>query len=341
MIRRMASGLALAAAFTGACSSGGHAGARDAGAGMTTPASCMVSGTGRTDCGGESCCTSLSVPAGSFLRSYDGVTTNGADKGFGATISSVSVDRYEVTVGRFREFSGAVVGGYAPASGSGKHAQLSGGKGLNGGTEPGWDTSWSASLATTDSDWNENLACDPTYATWTAEPGSGDLRPINCVTWFEAYAFCIWDGGFLPTEAEWNYTAAGGSDQRVYPWSALFPPGSTTLACSYADYAADWPKSVCDSAGIDDVGSQAPAGDGKWGHSDLAGNVFEWTLDWYASPYPTTSCDDCANLTEAQYRVIRGGSFDASPYCLLNALRETSAPTGRSSGIGFRCARPP
>jgi formylglycine-generating enzyme required for sulfatase activity len=105
---------------------------------------------------------------------------------------------------------------------------------------------------------------------------------------------------------------------------------------------------ACVSAGTTSVGSESPRGDGKWGHSDLAGNVFEWVLDWYSPTYPS-SCDDCANLTEppagdagsGAYRVIRGGSFDGSPACLLNSLRETSTPVGRSTGIGLRCARPP
>ena len=55
------------------------------------------------------------------------------------------------------------------------------------------------------------------YQTWTA---NNDNLPMNCITWFEAFAFCIWDGGRLPTELEWNYAAAGGSSQNVYPCSA-------------------------------------------------------------------------------------------------------------------------
>ena len=46
---------------------------------------------------------------------------------------------------------------------------------------------------------------------------------MNCVNWFEAYAFCIWDGGFLPSDTEWEYAAAGGSLQREYPWGSTAP----------------------------------------------------------------------------------------------------------------------
>src|SRR5580704_6839465 len=59
--------------------------------------------------------------------------------------------------------------------------------------------------------------------TWTETAGSSENLPITEAHWYAAYAFCIWDGGFLPSEAEWNYAAAGGSDQRAYPWSPAFP----------------------------------------------------------------------------------------------------------------------
>jgi formylglycine-generating enzyme required for sulfatase activity len=158
---------------------------------------------------------------------------------------------------------------------------------------------------------------------------------VNCVTWYEAYAFCIWDGGYLPSEAEWNYAASGGGDQRVYPWSS--PAMSTTIDCSYANYT---PSAGCVAGGANNVGSESPKGDGKWGQSDLAGNVWEWTLDAYASVY-TNPCDDCANLPASpSLSVTRGGSFQTVGGAVIASYRGNSDPGARDPSVGARCARP-
>jgi sulfatase modifying factor 1 len=302
-----------------------------------------------TDCGpggagSESCCASLEVPGGTFDRSYDDVTFT--QNGSPATISGLRLDRYEMTVGRFRQFVSAVVGGWSPMSGSGKHGHLNGGAGLNGtggGHESGWDGAWTSLLATTSGGWSTNLSCSPTYQTWTASAGANEDKPINCETWYEAYAFCIWDGGFLPSEAEWNYAAAGGggaSGQRAFPWST--PSTDTTVGCSYANYAGVDGGVLCMSAGPDNVGTDSPTGDGAFGQADLAGNVWEWNLDWYAAAY-FTPCTDCAVVTSSgTSRVIRGASFNDDTSNLLVSTRYYTAPgTPRFYNIGARCGRTP
>jgi formylglycine-generating enzyme required for sulfatase activity len=294
------------------------------------PPSCQTAGAGRTDCGphgSESCCASPAVDGGTFYRSYDGVSyMSHTDR---ATVSSFRLDRFEVTVGRFREFVGRVVAGWVPAAGSGKHAYLNGGAGLSG-TEPGWDMAWNANLATTPAAWDSNLTtyC-PTSPTWTGAPE----LPINCVTWYEAYAFCIWDGGFLPSEAEWNYAAAGGAKQRAYPWA--MPANSTTIDCTLANYANQPTCGMAPWKG----GTASPAGDGLWGQADLAGNVREWVLDSYAAY--TDPCNDCAFIAPNSLIVTRGGSFEDPAMFVLVSYRPDDSPTFRDSGIGLRCARPP
>jgi formylglycine-generating enzyme required for sulfatase activity len=245
-----------------------------------------------------------------------------------AAVSGLRVDKYLVTVGRFRQFVAAWNNGagYTPPATSGKHAHLNGGSGLNatgGGFEPGWVTTDNTNIQPT----NGNLACDPNHATWTATAGSNEKLPINCVNWWESYAFCIWDGGFLPSEAEWEYVAAGGSDQREYPWGAT-APGTTNQYAIYGGNASN---------GIAPVGT-ATLGAGKWGQLDLAGELWEWTLDWNA---PYVPCTDCANFTTASYRVIRGGGFGTAASEVLPPFRYRDSPSFRGGGYGFRCARTP
>jgi formylglycine-generating enzyme required for sulfatase activity len=162
------------------------------------------------------------------------------------------------------------------------------------------------------------------------------------VTWYEAYAFCIWDGAFLPSEAEWNYAATGGGDQRVYPWSS--PPTSSTIDCSYANYLASDEAGSYDCASSEGgaatrVGSESPKGDGKWGQADLAGNVMEWTLDYFANY--VASCPNCAYLTSTSARVVRGGSYEQAAAGLLASARSAFDPTTRFPYLGVRCGRTP
>jgi formylglycine-generating enzyme required for sulfatase activity len=303
------------------------------------PPSCIPAGAGTSACGGNavvSCCDSPEVPGATFYRSYDGISSGYTSTAFPATVSTLRIDRFEVTVGRFRQFVSAWDAGWRPASGSGLHSHLNSGRGLTnagavGGYETGWSTAWASNLGTTLVSWTTNLTAS-TPATWTEIAGANEKLPITEETWFEAYAFCIWDGGFLPSEAEWNNAASGGTDQRAYPWSPAYPPGSAAITCSEANYNA------CSGATLA-VGSLSPAGDGKYGHSDLAGNADEWVLDWKAPL--TASCVDCADLSVATDRVRRGGGFPSTPAINLASYRDMNPPTTRSDNDGFRCARVP
>ena len=285
----------------------------------------------------ESCCGSSVVPGGTYTRGYDFAGIDGSNLRH-ATVSPFRLDRFEVTVGRFRKFVAAWNAGWRPDFFSGKHVHLNGGQGLmTGGSmfEQGWDLSWPDDVALTDT----SLLCNAGYATWTPSPGAGENRPINCVNWFEAYAFCIWDGGFLPSEAEWNFTAAAGDELRPYPWVA---PGSPmTIDCAHANY---FPSPYCFGGGANPVGSESPLGDGKFGQADLTGNLQEWALDWSGN-VPTT-CVDCVNLPttgDSRLGVTRGGGFDTAASDALVYLRNADvALSSRGNGnLGVRCARPP
>jgi len=276
---------------------------------------------------------------------YDRTYTNNGTGATGpadpATISTYRLDKYAVTVARFRPFAVAANGGWTPAMGSGKHTHLNGGKGLEdsatpGGYEPGWLTSDNSNIAPTDA----NLIGNASYATWTSKAGSQENLPINYVDWYEAYAFCIWDGGFLPSEAEWEYAAAGGSQEREYPWGSTDPGTGSKYAIDGCNYPGGMGVCAMGLANIAPVGT-ATLGAGLWGQLDLVGNMQQWMLDLsnqYVDP-----CTDCGYMTAPPFtnRMIRGGSFaDGAPNLVSSAL-DDDEPENRRYYIGFRCARTP
>jgi formylglycine-generating enzyme required for sulfatase activity len=279
--------------------------------------------------GTASCCGASSLPGGTVYRGYDmaGDSLSGtmADP---ATVGAFKLDTYEVTVGRFRTFINAMQGTqvHPPAAGTGAHAAIA---------SSGWDSTWDSNLPATQAALLALLKCG-NGQTWTDSPAANESLPINCVSWYEAMAFCIWDGGYLPTEAEWSYAASGGADGRTYPWSN--PAAATNIDCSHANYTDT--GIGCAPTGPIRVGTDSPAGDGKFGHADLAGNVAEWTLDSDGN-YPTP-CADCANLSDITMRMIRGGYFGSPGGAPDVRVVARNALTSSSHFFvaGMRCARP-
>jgi formylglycine-generating enzyme len=328
---------------------GGENGATSRDSGCDPP-SCAQGGPGLTNCGttSECCCTSLAVSGRTFFRTYTNLGSGSTGEADPATVSDFHLDKYLVTVGRFRQFVNAWDGGagYTPPAGSGKHEYLNGGLGLANSESPGtYEPGWLESNATYIAPTNANLGCDPSYATWTPSVGSHENLPMNCVNAYEAYAFCIWDGGFLPSEAEWEYAAAGGSQQREYPWGST-DPGTNNQYAIYGDGVPSpqgcyYPSGeVCSGVvNIAPVGT-AIRGAGRWSQLDMAGDVAEWTLDGYGTY--VDPCIDCAYLLASNpytSRVARGGAFDLTNLFPWN--RNFGPPTARVSYYGLRCARTP
>ena len=303
-------------------------------AAAAVPTSCAALADACGPARDESCCASPTVPAGSYDRGFD-VGSDGAfpDASHPATVSAFRLDRFEITVGRFRAFVDAGKGTRQdpPAPGDGAHPQIA---------SSGWDATWDADLLATPAALGSALSCD-SNATWTPAPGANETRPINCITWYEAMAFCAWDGGFLPTEAEWNAAAAGEDQQRAFPWSS--PASSVAIDCAHADYAPGGTACVSTAIAAEPVGSRSPAGDGRYGQADLAGNVWEQVLDAFGSAY-AVPCDDCAALSAtATARVLRGGGAHDGAITVRGAGRTSLSPVDRMAHVnqGARCARAP
>lgn len=156
------------------------------------------------------------------------------------------------------------------------------------------------------------------------------LYPVVSVLWAEAQAFANWCGRRLPTEAQWE-KAARGTDGRIYPWGNE-PP--TTNRGVFVDLASNTPTACAM------VGSR-PAGASPYGCMDMAGNVYEWTSEWF-EPYPNNP--EAGRLLPYTGHVngcLRGGSFYHATHAYIAAKRFGFKPDETYFHVGFRTAWTP
>ncbi|HTV21044.1 MAG TPA: formylglycine-generating enzyme family protein [Polyangiaceae bacterium] len=299
----------------------------DSGSSGPLPPSCVAL---EPQCGDAanraSCCESLPVLGGSFdmLVQTEGV-------GVPVTVSSFHLDRFEVTVGRMREFIAHYDEWRAqgqPQQGLGEHPLIPG---------SGWQVDrFSPFLPESAADFETRLRdCGPTPFSTYAE-GLSDEVPLNCASWFEAAAFCAWDGGRLPTMRELAYAGYGGAQQRVYPWGDE-PVPRRELALFGCIIDTDAP--VCTIADVTPVGVR-PLGAGLFGQDDLAGSMSEWVLD--ANAAPDSGCTDCADLApvgDESLRRWRPGDWLTRADLLRNGIFLALPPDIRNYFLGLRCAR--
>jgi len=152
--------------------------------------------------------------------------------------------------------------------------------------------------------------------------------PVFRVNWHGAVAYCEHYGYTLPTEAQWEYAAAG-PDARTYPWGDIWDEGKCCNVKNQGPFDKSFP-----------VGS-FPAGASWCGALDMAGNMWEWCADWYSETYYEVSPElNPAGPLDGSKKVLRGGSWcDVYPGYFRCAFRTSNYRGARHLNSTFRCAR--
>ena len=164
-------------------------------------------------------------------------------------------------------------------------------------------------------------------------------HPVVHVSYNDAGAYATWAGKQLPTEAEWEFAARGGLEQKLYAWGDELTPGGQHRCNIWQGQFPMQDTAEDGFAGTCPVTAFLPNGFGLY---SLTGNVWEWTSDWFGVGHSPEECKDPQGPPHGEGKVLKGGSFLChASYCnrYRVAARTQNTPDSSTSNLGFRCVR--
>jgi formylglycine-generating enzyme required for sulfatase activity len=183
---------------------------------------------------------------------------------------------------------------------------------------------------------------EPPYASGGERFDRPDF-PVVLVTWQDAFNFCAWAGGRLPTEAEWERAAKGMTGRR-YPWGQVYNPGLSNHGRNptFGSFGGFVWSELDPSDGFVELAPVGSFPEGRTldGIDDLAGNVEEWVGDYYAPEFARATVVNPRGPDIGDERVLKGGSYAHGQPILRGASRGRDIPSIRRPWRGFRCVQP-
>jgi len=187
--------------------------------------------------------------------------------------------------------------------------------------------------------------CKVLGSSWKHPEGPGsdvDARidhPVVHVSWNDAAAYAAWAAKTLPTEAQWEYVARGGIEQKLYPWGDELTPNGQHL-CNI--WQGEFPRINTAEDGYAFTCPVDAFPPNIYGLYSITGNVWEWCADWFTNTHVASQQTNPIGPAHGETKVMKGGSFLChASYCnrYRVAARTSNTPDSSASNIGFRCVR--